>query len=115
MQHTRCGYDKVSGTTLLQAFLYTYNLLRGVTFKVLPLGSHELSPLMPPLLNIFWNSCCGIAFGVITFFGCFQYPENFVPLWQILHLETAQSYSEPNQGNGVCVLFQKSIFKPETD
>jgi len=36
--HMRCGY-KVLGIILLQAYLYTYCLLRGVTLEVLPLSS----------------------------------------------------------------------------
>jgi len=56
----RCGYE-VTGMILLQAYLYTYSLLRGVTFEVLPLSSYALSPMMLPLLETFlefllWNS-----------------------------------------------------------
>jgi len=50
---------------LLQACLFTYSLLRGVTFTVCPLSSHALSTMMLPLLETFlelllWNSfqCC---------------------------------------------------------
>jgi len=42
-----------SGMFLLQAYLYTYSLLRGVTFKVLPLSSYALSPMMLQLLETF--------------------------------------------------------------
>jgi hypothetical protein len=58
---TRCGYE-VLGMILLQAsHLYTYSLLRGVTFEVLPLSTYALSPTRLPLLeafmeNLFWNS-----------------------------------------------------------
>jgi hypothetical protein len=40
---------------LLQAYLYThtYTLLRGVTFRVLPLSSYALSPTMLPLVETF--------------------------------------------------------------
>jgi len=50
----RCGYE-VPGMILLQAFLYTYSLLRGFTFEELPLSSYALSPLMLPATvgNIF--------------------------------------------------------------
>jgi len=47
---------------LLQAsHLYTYSLLRGVTFKVLYFSSNALSPMILPLLETFlefllWNS-----------------------------------------------------------
>jgi len=47
---------------LLQAsYLYTYSLLRGVTFEVLPLSSYALNTMMLPLLETFlefllWNS-----------------------------------------------------------
>jgi len=36
---------------LLQAYLYTYSLLRGVTFEVLPSSSYALSPMIPSLLE----------------------------------------------------------------
>jgi hypothetical protein len=42
LQCTRCGYE-VPGMILLQGYLYTYNLLRGVTFEVLPLNSYILN------------------------------------------------------------------------
>jgi hypothetical protein len=48
----RCGYE-VPGMILLQACLYTYSLLRGVTFEVLPLSSYALSPTILPLLETF--------------------------------------------------------------
>jgi len=59
----KCGYE-VPGTILLQAYLYTYILLRGVTFKVLPLSSYALNPIMLTLLN----SCCGIASLLLSLF-----------------------------------------------
>jgi hypothetical protein len=67
-QSKRRGYE-VPGMILLQAsYLYTYSLLRGVTFEVLPFSSYALSPTMLPLLETFWNSCCRIAFSAtITF------------------------------------------------
>jgi hypothetical protein len=70
----------------------------GVTFEVLTLSSYELSPTMLPLLETFWNCCCGTAFSaVITFyFECLQYPEIFIRLRQPLLLETSRS--EPNRG-----------------
>jgi len=61
--HMKCGYE-VPGTILLQAYLYTYILLRGVTFKVLPLSSYALNPIMLTLLN----SCCGIASLLLSLF-----------------------------------------------
>jgi len=36
---------------LLQVYLYTYSMLRRLTFKALPLSSYTLSPLMMPLLE----------------------------------------------------------------
>jgi len=36
---------------LLQPYLHTYSLLRGVTFEVLPLSSCTLSPSMLPQLE----------------------------------------------------------------
>jgi hypothetical protein len=56
---SRCGYE-VPGIILLEPYLYTYSLLRGVTFKILPLDSYTLSPTMLPLLETFlqlllWN------------------------------------------------------------
>jgi len=60
----RCGHE-VAIKILLQAYLYTYSLLRRVTFKELPLGSYALSIMMLPLFEIFlklllWKifQCC---------------------------------------------------------
>jgi len=90
-QSTRYGYE-VPGITLLQAYLYTYSLLRGVTFEVFPLSSYALSPMMLPLSShIFW---------------CHKYPEIFKPLSQTLFLETARSHSEPNHGDREAVPVQ---------
>jgi len=103
VKNTRCGYE-VPGTILLQPYLYTDSLLRGVTFKVLPLSSYVLNPMMLPLLETFlelllWNSLQYHC----HFFGCLQYPEIFIPLRQTLFLEIARTHSEPNQGNRVGV------------
>jgi len=70
----------------LQTYLYTYSLLRGVTFEVCPFSSYVLSQMMLPLLETFmelflWNS---IQCHHYTFFGCLQYPEIFIPLRQTL-------------------------------
>jgi hypothetical protein len=59
-QPTKCVHE-VPGMILLQVYLYTHSLLRGVNFEVLPLGSHALSPTMLSLLGTFvelliWNS-----------------------------------------------------------
>jgi len=62
-----CGYE-VPGMVSLHAYPYIHGLLRGVTFKVLPLSSYPLSPTMLPLLETYlelflWNSfqcCCNI-------------------------------------------------------
>jgi len=60
-KYMRYGYE-VSGMILLQALcLYTYSLLRGVTFEVLSLNSCALSLMMLSLLETFlellsWNS-----------------------------------------------------------
>jgi len=62
----KCGYD-VPGMILLQTYLYTYSLLRGVTFKALPLSSYALSPVILPLLDV-WNYCCEIAFSAVVTF-----------------------------------------------
>jgi len=92
----KCSY-KVSGIILLQAlYLYTFSLLRRVTFEVLPFSSYASSPTMLLLLETFLNSCCGTAFSVITFFECLQYPEISIPLKQTLFLETVRSHMKPN-------------------
>jgi len=101
----RCGYE-VSGMILLQAYLYTYSLLRGVNYEVLPLRTYVLSPMMLSLLETFlelqlWNSfhcCCYI-------FLCLKYPEILALLRQALFLETARSHLETNQENRVGVPF----------
>jgi hypothetical protein len=70
---------------------------------------------MLPLLERVWNSCYGRIFNaIITLFSWLRHPEIFSPLRQKLFLETARSHSEPNQGNGVDVAFQQSIFGVET-
>jgi hypothetical protein len=56
----KCGYE-VTGMILLQVYLYTSSLLRGITFKVLPFNSCACSPMMLSLLETFlefllWNS-----------------------------------------------------------
>jgi len=38
---------------LQASYLYTHSLLRGVTFKVLPLSSYALSPTVLSLLETF--------------------------------------------------------------
>jgi len=59
--NTTCSYN-VTRIISLQTYLYSsYSLLKGVTFKVLPLSSYALSPVMLPLLGTFlklllWNS-----------------------------------------------------------
>jgi len=52
-QYMSYGYE-VPGMVLLQAYLYTYSLLRGVMYKVLHLSSYALSSIMLPL---FGNTC----------------------------------------------------------
>jgi len=54
----------------------------------------------------FWNFYCRVAFSAINkFFRCLHYPEIFIPLRQILFLETAKSFLEPNQRKRVGVPF----------
>jgi hypothetical protein len=60
LYNMRCS-NEVPRTILLQSYLYTYSLLIGVTFKVLPLSGYALCPMMLPLLQTFfefllWNS-----------------------------------------------------------
>jgi hypothetical protein len=60
LTNARCVCE-VPGLILLQAYLYTYSLLRGVTFSVLSLSTYALRPTMLPLLETFlelllWNS-----------------------------------------------------------
>jgi len=56
------GYMKFQNDFIASiAYLYTCSLLRGFNFKVLPLSSYALSPMMLPLLETFlelllWNS-----------------------------------------------------------
>jgi hypothetical protein len=48
-----CGYE-VPGIIFLPAsYLYTHSLLRGVTFKILPLSGYALSLTMLSMLEIF--------------------------------------------------------------
>jgi hypothetical protein len=104
---TRRSYE-IPGIILLQAHLYTYSLLRGVTLEVFHFSSYALSPTMLPLLEtlelLLWNSfhCCRHIF----FLGCLHYPDIFGPLRQNLYLGTTRNHSEPNKGERVGVLFQ---------
>jgi len=55
-----CGYE-VPVMIALQAYPYTYSLLREVTFEVRPLSSCAFSPTMLPLFETFldlllWNN-----------------------------------------------------------
>jgi hypothetical protein len=112
-EYMRGDYE-VPGINLLQAYLYIYSLQRGVTFQVLPLSSCALSPTMLPLLETFWNSCCGIAFSVITFFFWLSsVSQNFRP-FKADFIFRNKSLSELNEGNRVGVLFHYSIFGSET-
>jgi hypothetical protein len=115
LQNMICGYE-IPRIILLQAYVYTYRLLRGVTFKVLPLSSYALCSVMLPLLEKFLELLLWSSFlcSHHIFLGYLQYPEIFGPLRQTLFLETATSHLEPNQGNMVGVPFHQSIFGPET-
>jgi hypothetical protein len=50
----RCG-SEVHEIILLQAYLYTYSLLRGVTFEVILLSNYAHSPMLLSLLETFLN------------------------------------------------------------
>jgi len=57
---TRCGYE-VPRMILLEAYLYTHSLQRGVTFEALPLSSYAFIPKMVSVLETFlvlvmWNN-----------------------------------------------------------
>jgi hypothetical protein len=75
---------------LFQAYLYTYSLLRGVTFEVLPLSSCALSPTMLPLLETFLELLLWSSFQCRRHICCeyLQCPVIFVPLRQTLFFET---------------------------
>jgi hypothetical protein len=71
----------------------------GSPYKYSPWTAVHLAQRCSHCWKCFWNSCCGIAFSaVITFFGCLQYPEIFVPLRETI-LGNSRKHSEPNQGN----------------
>jgi hypothetical protein len=102
-----CGYE-VLGIILFQAFLNSHSLLRGITFKLLPLRKYVLSPTMLSPLETFlelllWNSFQRRRHISLDVFSI-----------QVLFLETTRRHSEPNQGNRVRVPFQLSTFGPET-
>jgi len=69
LTNTSCGCE-VPRMILLQAsYRYTYRFLKGVTFKVLPLSTYALIPMMLQLLETFLELLCGIAFtAIFTFF-----------------------------------------------
>jgi hypothetical protein len=87
----------------LQAYLYTYSLLRGINFEVLPVGGFAFCPMMLPMMETFLE----------LLFPPPQYLEIFIPFEQTLLLEPARSHLEPNQGNRVGVPFQQLILRPE--
>jgi hypothetical protein len=55
IHNTKCCFE-VCEIILLQAYLYTYSLLGGVTFEVLPLSSCALRLTMLPLLETFFGT-----------------------------------------------------------
>jgi hypothetical protein len=61
------GYE-VPGMILMQACLYTYSLLGGVTFKVLPWAAKHLAQQCCHRWKHFWNFCCVIAMLLSLFF-----------------------------------------------
>jgi hypothetical protein len=65
--NVKCGYA-IPGMILLQVYLYTFSLWRGVAFEALPLSNYAFSPMILPLLGTFLNSCCGIAVSAIIAF-----------------------------------------------
>jgi len=94
---TRCGYE-IPGMTLLQAYVCTCSVLRGIIFKVLPLSSCELSRTLLPLLETIKTPVVDEVSvpSSLLFFRCFQYPEIFATLRETLFLERTRSHSEPN-------------------
>jgi hypothetical protein len=73
------------GMISLQADPYTYSLLRGVTFKILPLSSRALSLTMLSLLETFLefllcnNFRCHHLFFFFFFFWFYSAPRNICP------------------------------------
>jgi hypothetical protein len=59
--YMRCD-SEVPGMILLQAYLYTYSLLRGVIFEVLPLSTCACSPTVLPLVETFLGLLLWISF-----------------------------------------------------
>jgi hypothetical protein len=95
----KCGYE-VPGIILLQSYLCTYSLLRGVTFEALSLSNYALSPTMLSMFEtclelLLWN----ISQCHCPIFGYFQYPEIFIPLKQTLLLETAKPGEKGGSSN----------------
>jgi hypothetical protein len=50
-----CGYDVPGMISLQASYLYNYNILKGITFEVLPFSIYEFRPMMLPATggNIF--------------------------------------------------------------
>jgi len=101
--YIRHGYE-VPRMILLQAYPYTYSLLRGVTFKVLPLSSYARSLMMPPMLeNICVNTCCGIVLcTIITFLWMSSISWNSVPLRQTIFGNSQNPFRAKSREQGGC-------------
>jgi hypothetical protein len=56
---------------------YSYSLLRGATYQMVPFSTYALNLTMLPLLETFFrNCCCGTAFSnVIIFLDVFDIPK----------------------------------------
>jgi hypothetical protein len=105
-EQTWCGNEDFE-MILLQAYLYNYSLLKGVTFKVLPMSSYALRLISLPLSKTFlelllWNTFHCHSHIFLDVFNILKSSS----LYDTLFLEIARSYLEPNQGNRVSIPFQ---------
>jgi hypothetical protein len=95
---TRCVYE-VPGMNLFEAsYQYTHSILRGVTFKVVPLSRCAISPQVQIFLeNLLWNIfqwLCNIL----------EYSEIFVTLWQLIFGNSQKSFGTKSEDYGVCFI-----------
>jgi hypothetical protein len=79
----------------LQAYLYTYSLLRGVTFKVLPLNIYALSPIILPLFEKLLAPPLWHSFQLFFFFFFFLHVNrNLCPFKVDFVMETKAIWSQ---------------------
>jgi hypothetical protein len=89
---------EVSGMILLQVYLYTYSLLRRVTFEVLPFSNCALSQTMLSLLETFLERLLWNSFQCHHFFWMSSFSGNLRPFDADFISGNSQKYLGANSG-----------------